>query len=363
MQGARELLDEAQHYGTSPVRFVVAPYGGGKSHFLQAVLGEALERRFWCSYSSLEREAALKKLELEVLWKQLARSVFLPGMENATHLPGLLDHLLAEHGADTVREAAKRARLEPDLERALVAYAESTVTGQDQEALRYWLLGEPVRPKGLSAKIDANRAMVMLESLVSFVRALRYAGVVVALDELELAKDGTAHARARFYESLRQLIDRQVPGYVFYGASTPDMLSDPKGFPAHAPLWDRIRQYADQSAKVNPLPKQPVVYLDAVPLGEAELVEIGRRVRAVHAEAESWDAAGAYGDQVLSQVARHIANAQYTIGKPRWLVTTVVRDLDRKLHDTRFDPAQDLESRLRGIAEGIRQAEEERHHT
>lgn len=361
MQGVREELEEARDYGTGPVRFVIGSYGDGKRHFLQAVVGEALERRFWCSYCSLEREAALKKLELEVLWKRLVRELYVPGVVGRESLPKVLEHLVREKGADQVREAARAANVEPDLERGLVGYAERTAAGQDAGDVRYWLLGEAVRPPGIKTKIDAKNAMAMVSSLVRFVRELGDAGIVVALDELELAKDGTQAERRRFYESLRQLVDRQIPGYVVYGAATPDTLSDPKGFQEHQPLWDRVRVYADQSSKKDPSPKQPVIYLDAVPLGEPELVEIGRRIREIHALGEDWNAANGCTDEALAAVAGEVARSSVGVGRPRLFVTTVIRDLDRKLHDPRFDPLADVRRRVvEGLTE-VTEAERRRH--
>lgn len=360
MEGVRGELDDAREYGTSPVRVVIGSYGDGKSHFLQTVLGEALERGFWCSYASLEREAALKKLEVEVLWKQLVRKLYVPGHADALDLAKALEDVAASKSLEAVQDAL-RAGVDADLERGVLGYLTRRAMSQDATEYRHWLLGEAVRPRGLSRKIDGASAMAMLASLVGFLRRLGYAGIVIALDEMELAKDGAAGQRKRFYESVRQLVDRQIAGYVVYGAATPDMLVDSRGFQEHQPLWDRLRVYAEHSARERPSPRQPLVYLEATPLRREDFVEIGRKIRHVHGRAEGWDADAAYPDGVLERVAEYVESSRADFGKPRWFVASVVRDLDRKLADPGFDPLAGLRRRLGEVAEQVREAEARRH--
>lgn len=360
IEGIRGELEDAKEYGTSAVRVVIGSYGDGKSHFLQTVLGEALERGFWCSYASLERDAALKKLEVEVLWKQFARKLYVPGQAETVDLARALEEVMRERSLDAVRDALAGG-VEPDLEKGVRGYLERRASGLDATEYRHWLLGEPVKPRGLARKIDGVSAMPMLSSLVGFLRRLGYAGIVIAMDEMELAKDGAAGQRKRFYESVRQLVDRQIPGYVVYGAATPDMLVDSRGFQEHQPLWDRLRVYAEQSAKEKPSARQPLVYLEATPLRLEDFVEIGRKIRHVHGRAEGWDAEAAYPDLVLERMAELVEGSRSDIGKPRWFVTSVVRDLDRKLADPGFNPLADIRRRLGEVAEHVREAEARRH--
>lgn len=365
MEGIRGDLDDAREYGTSPVRFVVGSYGDGKSHFLQAVLGEALERDFWCSYCSLERDVALKKLEVEVLWKHLTRRLYIPGQGETVDLAGALEHVAEERGwredSKEAEDTVRSARIEPDLERGILGYLERWRTQKDTSEYRYWLLGERAKPGGVSRRIDGTNVLDMLMSLVRLLRHLGYSGIVVALDEMELAIDNSAAVRRRFYESIRQLIDRRVPGYVVYGAATPDVLSDPKGFREHQPLWDRIRVYDEKSAREAPSPRQVIVYLERSPLAEDDFVEIGRRIRQLHAEAEQWNAEADYSDEVLHAVAKNVMGLRVEVGKPRVFVRNVVDDLDRKLADPQFDPWENLRERTWKAAEQVAESERKRH--
>jgi hypothetical protein len=91
------------------------------------------------------------------------------------------------------------------------------------------------------------------------------------------------------------------------------------------------------------------------------LTEIGRRLRELHGIAEEWDALNGYPDEVLESVARKIARGQYEVGRPRWLVESVVHDLDRKRHDPDFDPMKGLGERLDEVAARVAEKERERH--
>lgn len=361
MRGVQEELRNARDHGTSPVRVVIGSYGDGKSHFLQAVLGEALSEGFWCSYCSLERDAALKKLELEVLWKHVVRKLYVPGVAEPVDLAGALERVAGEKGFDQLRQAVVNAQPETDFERGVIGYLERVELRQDTREWRYWLAGERAKPPGVSRRIDANNVLLMLESLVRFVRQLGYAGIAIALDEMELAKDQTTATRRRFYESVRQLIDRQMAGYVVYGASTPDMLADERGFSEHQPLWSRLRVYVEQSGGREPSPAQPVIFLEAIPLGAQELVEIGRRVRRLHAVAGNWDAETAYSDEVVEAVAREVAGMRGEVGRPRVFVTMIVRDLDRKRAEPQFEPLRGIVARTLEVAEQAGEEERRRH--
>jgi hypothetical protein len=307
VEWARGDLLSAREHGTSPVRFVVGRHGDGKSHFLQAVLGCALEERFWTCYLSLEREVGLR-LESEMLWRDFVRRLYIPECRGQRlELPAALKVVVERAGMERIRTASRSSSVDPDLGRAIVEYV-SGESKEREEELREWLLGGAVRPKGIARKIDALSAVSMLESLTAFVRELGYAGIVVAIDEVERGADFTERGRRGFYEGLRQLIDRQTPGYCAYLASTVDGVIDVrKGMASHQPLWQRVQYYTDD-LKRRPAPGVPLVGLRA--LREEELIELARRVRELHGTALKWEAERGCPDEVLERVVRELVAAE-----------------------------------------------------
>ncbi len=200
----RGLCREDAHY-----KLVLAPYGGGKTHFLFSLGGRALAEGFAVSYVPCSAGLSLDQ-PLDV-YKELVKNLQQPG-ESPRGLQALLEAVVRTKrdeidraGAPDVDGALRRWRLslrrydfpENAFGRVMAAALEA-VEGEDTtvgEAAFHWLRGEPeVLNKGdlqelqLAKLPKADRKTFGRNLLLSLVKFLPQAGVhglVLLLDEVE----------------------------------------------------------------------------------------------------------------------------------------------------------------------------------
>lgn len=299
----RGLCREDAHY-----KLVLAPYGGGKTHFLCSLGGRALAEGFAVSY--VPCSAGLSLDEPLAVYKELVKNLQQPG-ESPRGLRALLEAVIRTKreqiecaGAPDVDGALGRWRLslrrddfpENAFGRVMAAAlegaeGEETAVG---EAAFQWLQGEPevlnrgdLKELRLARLRKADRRTFGRNLLLSLVKFLPQAGVhglVLLLDEVETLTQVRGKALLRILAAMRVFLDSPagIPGGVpLCGvfAATPEVLDEISQYSA---LKQRLAVRGASFAEGNDLAVQ-------LPLGEVapqeelleevggKLIDIGTR--------------------------------------------------------------------------------------
>jgi len=273
--------------GGSKIKFVTGRPGSGKTHFLELMLAEAEDAGYKTVFFS-SKDIWLhdfKEIYFEILravdimdclagcGRKIIREL---GFDPAKIPEGqsFADYLAAENLLDAltkreIRQLLAGMFLRNPLMDHNFAYACSLLTGYllgyptleepSKELLLGWLSGSrdaklpALRKLGLSpSKITKYNARHMLRSLAQAVRGAGYAGLFVAIDNLEMLVSSDSLEAIRYtklrredaYESIRQLIDDidTLSGIMFVFAFERGLLDDDRsGIKSYQALWMRIQ--------------------------------------------------------------------------------------------------------------------------
>lgn len=369
-----ELLDEIAEDGSSEAKFVRGSYGAGKSHFL----GVVQENARAANWVTAHLECSFDKVEIdrfETVYFALTSKLRLPPKDGApAHgdpLVALLEAWLVELRrsarirSDTVSrpfdaderiwrqlsEKLHRSGLAPDFVTAATAYARAHLD-DDREttaAVLSWLKGAdrrvpiPARysrkPGGANGRIGGMDQLVpitrgnvveAMRGLLWLVRAANFSGLVLCIDEIEeLAKIRLRKRQDQALQALREFVDHAGGQGAFehlcmYLAATPEMFESPDYFARYDALATRIQPV---SKHVNY--RAPIIDLDRTPLSRAEMLDMARRIAAVHTVAYPAATAGGMGEAYLDELLGAVVLARSRIAKPRLLARVVVDELER----------------------------------
>jgi hypothetical protein len=285
--------------GGSKVRFLSAPYGGGKTHFLMLVKARALSANALVSYVELHsREAPFDRFE--VIFPKVMRGVTLPDGHGVEHMLEDWARQFPYYSSQEVE--ANLRRIAPSLDfraalRACLQYAntDSPDHRMRMQAIVAWLQGyritSELKTTGIRSNVTIANVSEILGSFLRFVRTSGYAGLVLLLDEAE-AITSLAQSRKRdeANQNIRKLLDNADEHsslYVLF-ATTPRFLTDPdNGAQSYPALWTRIRdviggglQQASSRSTVIVLP----------PFDQGVLQDLASRIVDTHSRAYEWGA-------------------------------------------------------------------------
>lgn len=317
--------------GGSKVRFLSAPYGGGKTHFLMLVKARALSANVLVSYVELHsREAPFDRFE--VIFPKVMRGVTLPDGHGVEHM--LEDWARGFPYYSSQEVEANLREIAPSLDfraalRACLQYAntDSPDHRMRMQAIVAWLQGYRVtselKTTGIRSNVTIANVSEILGSFLWFVRASGYAGLVLLLDEAE-AITSLAQSRKRdeANQNIRKLLDNadEHSGLYVLFATTPRFLTDPdNGAQSYPALWTRIKdviggglQQASSRSTVIVLP----------PFDRSALEDLASRIVDTHSRAYEWDASG-YCDEAA---VRKYVSVFLQRGDPR-MVRAFIRAL------------------------------------
>lgn len=359
----RTLLDEVRDFDVSTLRIVSGYYGDGKSHFLALVAAEALARNFAVARLNAE-EAPLHKFE--DIWKGVLRRIETrPDDGDPGGIRGLLDTWCATAegrvpevlvGLDGVRG------IDPSFRVALRLYLQAHLDDGDRGPIEQWLLGGHDRPSGVTNRVDKSTAHVMLRSLTKFIKHAGYSGLVIVFDELEHIMMQSVKVRTNSYEAIRQFVDSasNPEALVWLGACIPSMLADDKGFSSYPALAQRLGRTGVVAAPDIQDFRGTLVNLDRTPLSHADLLALGRKLRAVHSLARGWEASARVTDAVITQAVERVASGAFEVAKPRVLVQYFVSTLEIAHQNPSLDIAKTIGRDIAGAVALVNQAEADR---
>ena len=292
--GSRGLCWSGAH-----CKVVLAPNGGGKTHFLQALGARALEDGFAVSYVSCENQVRLER-PLDV-YSALIQNLQLPGYDEPGVL-SLLDRVkhskreeIRQNGVVDVDGAFRRwvDSLPHDFPRGAfgrvlskLLHAEEWGGDQDViEASLLWLQGEidslnrhdrdKLRVRRVPAANRAQFGRELMWSAVKFLPGAGVAGLVLLLDEAESQFGGGQAAMLRVLSAMRVMVDvQEVPLFTVF-AATPGIVEE---FHRSPPVEGRLRDVFPPFDGGNDF--SPQLKLDTV-LNQVCLLEIGRKLIAL----------------------------------------------------------------------------------
>jgi hypothetical protein len=238
--------------GGAAARFVIGPYGSGKTFFLFLVRQVALQRKLVVMQADLgpDRRIHATGGQARGLYSELARSLASRTLPDGGALRSIVESFIGATGelmpGRPIAEAIS-ARLAPlremvagyDFATVIAAYARGYEEGNEplQDAALRWLRGEyTTRTEaradlGVRTIIDDASFYDALRLLAKFVRIAGYGGLLVCLDEMvNLYKLQSAQARNQNYEQILRMFNDVLQGTteglgLLFGG-TPDFLLD-----------------------------------------------------------------------------------------------------------------------------------------
>ncbi|TAJ44510.1 BREX system ATP-binding protein BrxD [Methanofollis fontis] len=309
----RVIRDQLEYVasGGADVKFVRGDYGSGKTFLVARALEIAREKQFATAHVMISADTPLHRMS--ALYYRIISSLRTGEHENAlkeiidTWIYAIEDRIMEVEGVpedapilgeETVArmEAALSdiSAINPALASALRVYYTANAAGDyslAQSALG-WLSGEPHigrnfrRAAGVKGEVDDVTALVFLEGIVRIVRAAGYAGVAIAVDEVETVQALPSNLREKGYNNLRQIVDAvdrgAMPHCYFLFTGTPAFFEGSKGIKSLPPLYDRLRIVGSGDVS-NPLQAQIVLR----PFDLDRLGEVALRVCEIYSESAS----------------------------------------------------------------------------
>ncbi len=355
------IEDDLANYiavGGAKVRFLSGDYGDGKTHFLSVIQHLVQREHFAVSFVVLTREVPMHKFEL-VYQQIVARLTTAP---DVVGIRALLDTWLAtlQPRLGEADEATRAVALHEiaetikGLEGMDVNFAQGLINlmqlryqplaegeapedrEQAQELLYQWFEGSrlskrDLRPFQIFDSLNKTNSKRLLLSLIAFLLHLGYQGLILLLDELETVMAQSASVRNSAYENVRLLIDNAEQAHhlhVFFSI-IPDVILAEKGFRSYDALWSRVRSVGE-SKRLNY--RSIVIDLHRTPLEQAELLELGRRLRHIHELAYRWAAADIVTDDFLEQ-ACETQQRMGLLAEVRLYIKQIIRYLDMAEQD------------------------------
>lgn len=269
-----EYLDGILRHGLSSFKLITGNYGGGKTHFLYCVRNLAFRHNYCVAYVSLSpTECPFDKLEL--VYKAIVANLAPP---HPTDQPG---GVWSSGIEQVLRRWVEKQRAESDTQERMrehlaglpapestsfgnaVRGAFETLVAEDIEGFSevvQWLKGEETHRDTrvrfrISERVDKATAFRMLRSLIQWVHAIGYSGLVLLFDEAERGMSITsARDKKRALDNLRQLVDEcgnsRLPGaMMLYAVPDENLLFEGSGGVYEA-LKQRLRS---GFSEVNPV--------------------------------------------------------------------------------------------------------------
>ncbi len=262
-----EYLKDILTYNLSSFKLITGNYGGGKTHFLYSIRNLAWRHNYATSYVSLSpTECPFDRLEL--VYKRIVTTLTPPLTQDMMHqqwetgIDVLFRHWYT-HSDSSRHSAAEIKNCESSSFTNALRGALTSLMAEDEDeynGILQWLKGEDI-PRELrlrhriSERIDRSTAFRMLRSLVQFINALGYAGLILLFDEAERGMSiSSTRDKRRALDNLRQLVDEcgnsRLPGAMFFYAVPDENLLLEGSGGVYEALKQRLRS---SFTRINPM--------------------------------------------------------------------------------------------------------------
>lgn len=273
--------------GGGDSKFIRGDYGSGKTFLVARALEIAREKGFVTAHVIISPSCPLHKQK--AVYQQVCGSLRTREEEHAakaiidTWLFSIEEKLLKVSDQPLPDETLEVATVK-EIETALAAisemnsslaavlrtYYEANNAGDFQTAQSAigWICAEPnigrdfKQKAGIRGDVDESVALVFLKGLVRIIVSAGYAGLAVAIDEMETVQSLPRNQRDKSYNTLRLLVDMldrgDLPNCFFLFTGTPAFFEGPRGIRSLPALADRIGVIEGGSYRN---PRQPQIIL------------------------------------------------------------------------------------------------------
>lgn len=229
-----EYLSSYIKEGGGAFKMVVGTYGGGKTHFLYCIRELAWRHQFAVSYVTLNSENT-PFYRLDLVYKSITANLTYPmnpGEMQSSYEQGIESFVkkwFENKKIELKRKGIRGYRLQEELKRyaSSIPILESTsFTNAIRHAflslaaqhnmdflnVTQWLKAEGYEKRAhqqynILHKIDKSNAFQMIRSLIAWISAIGYSGLVVLLDEAEQSPSIAGKQKLLLLSNLRELID------------------------------------------------------------------------------------------------------------------------------------------------------------
>jgi len=362
-----DYLGNFIHEGGSSFKVVVGTYGGGKTHFLYSVRELAWRHDYLVAYCPLSADSSPFH-RLDMVYKSIAVNLMRPltpdelltggerglGAFIKTVYSDMKDALSGELEGEALEERIRalaadsvRGCENPNFGKAVRLAMEALSTGdrdQFDSMLQFltvdgWDRGAH-RSTGVLQPIERSHAFATIRSLVTWVRNLRFKGIIMLFDEAEQAGSMTSRQKEMMLANLREMVDQCGASafantMVFYAIPNEQFLTEGRS-PAYEALRQRIQTVFDYT---NPTGVK--IRLDRLARDPGTLMlDIGRKLCRVYEKAYSFDIPPDRAREVVAVLAEATSDRAFgDIGYKRLFVQAMVR----ALHAIRFQPEQAID--------------------
>jgi hypothetical protein len=340
-----EYLDGILRYNLSSFKLITGNYGGGKTHFLYTVRDLAFRHNYCVAYVSLNpTECPFDKLEL--VYRGIAANLIAPRPADAPTAvwdKGIESVVRKWHDDqrklhDRTDSLRKYLETLPTTESTsfsnAVRGAFASLLAEDGEGFSdiiQWLKGEDVSKEvrvqhRISERIDKATAFRVLRSLIQWVHAIGYTGLILLFDEAERGMSiSSSRDKRRALDNLRQLVDEcgnsRLPGaMVLYAVPDENLLLEGSGGVYEA-LKQRLRTALNET---NPVGVR--INLEELGIEPAEFLKrLGARLAALFEAAYELKLAEAKRDAIVRTLADLAVSAfAFDVGYRRLFVVSVL---------------------------------------
>jgi len=297
--------------GGGDLKFIRGDYGSGKSFLVARALEIARGKDFVTAHVVISSSAPMYKLK--AVYQQICATLRTREEEHAAkavidtwlfsieeRLLRLSDQPLPEESLEmaTLKEIetalAGISEMNSSLAAALRTYYRANNAGDFQIAQSAigWICAEPNIGRDFKAKagikgdVDETVALIFLRGLVKIIVNAGYAGLAIAIDELETSQVLPRNQREKGYHTLRLLIDSldrgDLPYCYFFFTGTPALFEGPRGIRSLPALADRIGVTESPDFQN---PRQPQIILSK--FDARKLEQVAEKVIAIYTDAFS----------------------------------------------------------------------------
>ena len=376
-----EYLNGILKFNLSSFKLITGNYGGGKTHFLYTVRDLAFRHNYCVAYVSLNpTECPFDKLEL--VYKGIAANMIAPRPADAptATLDKGIESVVRKWYDDRRRQHDRTESLRKYLETMPIAESTSfsnavrgafaSLLAEDGEGFNdvlQWLKGEDVDKEirtrhRISERIDKATAFRVLRSLIQWVHAIGYTGLILLFDEAERGMSiSSSRDKRRALDNLRQLVDEcgnsRLPGaMVFYAVPDENLLLEGSGGVYEA-LKQRLRTAFNET---NPVGVR--INLEELGIEPSDFLKrLGARLAVLFEAAYDMNLVAEKRDAVVRTLADLAVSAfAFDVGYRRLFVVSV---LDA-FHQLRSTPAlefgrKEAEKLLRITTQRLEQTDKE----
>jgi hypothetical protein len=371
---AIEMMDHTAIDEDFEVRFVRAPYGGGKTLFLRCLEAHAKKEGWVTAYILLQHE----KVELDkphTVVSEIAQKLELPDGNDQRGLPALLERALQNIAAKcgylegraisfATKEQAQNLLIRSCQQKGLsydftlaIQFALQALFERDRhfiDQIARWLQGSAERLELDPSRLNLNphfsntrsrpvhlkplgigSAEVLLRFIAVLTNLAGYRGLYMAVDEIELITGLPEKRRANAFQTLRELVDQtdrrlQPPSTCLFLAATPEMFENREMFPKYKALQDRIAALpaVGPGSLINF--KCSVVDLDRTELGRDDLDALGQKILSIYEISNQ--TASPEAKKQMDTLVQVVMTKKYVIARPRLFCRCLIDILDGTLN-------------------------------